>query len=441
MNCIAGSKTRQRACVRTGAKCKGLLLLCLILCTACGAPASESSQPSAPLIYQISYTVNPNPADQTLDVTLELRQSRSLLREMTMWPDSRVSEIRANGELEIDAGTVRWRPPANGGTISWRVKVEHERNNNGYDAWLGPDWGLFRAEDIIPRAATRTRKGAHSETLLLFELPAQWSVVTQYYGDRHQFNARNRERRFVQPSGWIVMGKIGVRRETIAGTRVAVAGPVANSVRRMDVLALLNWTLPELGRILPDLPSRITIVSAGDPMWRGGLSAPQSLFVHADRPLISENATSTVLHEVMHLALGIKAAENFDWIIEGLAEYYSLELLLRSGTISPTRYKTAKAAQAKWAASVKALCRSTSTGATTAFAVTVLTSLDQEIRQSSDGNANLDDVIRKLWHSSEPIGLQTLIEITEQLTGSKPDALRIGKLPGCHNIVPNNQPM
>ncbi len=356
-----------------------------------------------------------------------------------MWPDFRVSAFRADGELEIEAGTVRWRPPANGGTISWRVKVEHERSNNGYDAWLGPDWGLFRAEDIIPRAATRTRKGAHSETQLLFELPAQWSVVTQYYGDRHQFRVRNHERRFDQPSGWIVMGKIGVRRETIAGTRVAVAGPVANSVRRMDMLALLNWTLPELGRILPDLPSRLTVVSAGDPMWRGGLSAPQSLFVHADRPLISENATSTVLHEVMHLSLGIKAVENFDWIIEGLAEYYSLELLLRSGTISATRYKTAKADQAKWAASVEALCRSKSTGAVTAFAVTVFTSLNQEIRQGSDGNANLDDLVRKLWQSSEPVGLLTLINIAEQLTGSKPDALRIDNLPGCHNMVPSNQ--
>ncbi|MCH7821712.1 MAG: hypothetical protein IIA07_06815 [Proteobacteria bacterium] len=388
--------------------------------------------------YQIAYTIKPNPVDQTLDVTLKLRQSRSLLREMTMRPDSRVSEIRANGELEINAGTVRWRPPVHGGTISWRVKVEHERNNNGYDAWLGPDWGLFRAEDIIPRVATRTRKGAHSDTRLLFELPDQWSVVTQYYGNNHQFHARNPERRFDQPSGWIVMGKIGVRRETIAGTRVAVAGPVANSVRRMDMLALLNWTLPELGRILPALPSRITIVSAGEPMWRGGLSAPQSMFVHADRPLISENATSTVLHEVMHLALAIKAAENFDWIVEGLAEYYSLELLLRSSTISPTRYRTAKSDQATWAQSVKALCRSTSTGATTAFAVTVLTSLDQEIRDSSDGTANLDDVVRKLWQSSAPVELVTLIEIVEQLTGSRPAALRIDNLPGCHNIVSDN---
>ena len=41
------------------------------------------------------------------------------------------------------------------------------------------------------------------------------------------------------------MGKLGVRRETIAGTRIAVAAPEGQTVRRMDMLALLNWILPE----------------------------------------------------------------------------------------------------------------------------------------------------------------------------------------------------
>ena len=43
---------------------------------------------------------------------------------------------------------------------------------------------------------------------------------------------------------------------------------------------------------------RLLIVSAGDPMWRGGLSGPSSMFLHSDRPLISENRTSTLLHEL-----------------------------------------------------------------------------------------------------------------------------------------------
>src|SRR5690606_21947056 len=134
------------------------------------------------------------------------------------------------------------------------------------------------------------------------------------------------------PTGWIVLGHLGVRYDTISGIRTKVAGPVNQGVRRMDMLALLRWTLPELLRILPDFPHRLTIVSAGDPMWRGALSAPQSLYLHAERPLISENGTSTLLHEVVHVGLGVGAGHGADWVVEGLAEYYSLEMLRRSGT-------------------------------------------------------------------------------------------------------------
>jgi len=73
------------------------------------------------------------------------------------------------------------------------------------------------------------------------------------------------------------MGKLGVRRERVAGVRVAIAGPEDQQIRRLDMLALLNWTLPELARIVPELPPRLTVVSAGEPMWRGGLSGPQSI--------------------------------------------------------------------------------------------------------------------------------------------------------------------
>ena len=69
-------------------------------------------------------------------------------------------------------------------------------------------------------------------------------------------------------------------------------------------------------------------------MWRGALSAPQSLYVHAERPLLSGNATSTLLHEIVHIGLGLADERGADWIVEGLAEYYSLEVLRRSGTIS-----------------------------------------------------------------------------------------------------------
>jgi hypothetical protein len=411
-----------------------VLLLCLACCTACGTQVSESLLPADPLTYRVDYMVKPRLMDGTVEVTLTLSQGKALLREITMRPDSRVTDIKADGVLEIGDAEVRWIPPASGGRMSWRVNVANQRNDGGYDAWLGMDWGLFRAEDIIPRAATRTLKKARSETWLTLQLPTGWTAVTQYFSKNGQIRIDNPERRFDQPSGWIVLGDLGIRRENIAGMRVAVAGPTGQSVRRMDALALLNWTMPELERLLPDLPARLTIVIAGDPMWRGGLSAPLSLFVHADRPLISENGTSTLLHEIMHLTLAINAADGYDWIAEGLAEYYSLQLLHRSGTISNSRFARAKADLAEWATAASSLCRRTSTGATTALAVGILTALDEDIRQLSAGESSLDDVVRELTQLEHSIDLYRLSDISQRVAGGEPDTLHIENLPGCRKM-------
>jgi len=288
---------------------------------------------------------------------------------------------------------------------------------------------------MIPRAATRTLKGATSVTTLSFELPPGWSAATEYAEDDGIFGVQNSSRRFKQPTGWVAIGELGVRRDQIAGIRVAIAAPVDNGVRRLDMLALLNWTLPELARIVPDLPARLTVVSAGKPMWRGGLSAPASLFIHADRPLVSENGTSTLLHEVMHIALGLRGADGNDWIIEGLAEYFTLELLRRSGTFSKSRHERARAAQKEWSQSSARLCGSTSTGATTARAVAVFIDLDEELRKASDGERNLDDLVTRLLSAKADIDVNILIETATTILGRYPDALHIDKLPGCRKIV------
>lgn len=428
MNCISSLKT------------SALLLLSLASCSACGSPAATgSAAPDDPLRYRIEYDVSAVRGEHSIRVTMRVSQATALLRELRIHADQRVSAITADGELAVGDEEVRWRPPATGGTLSWQVDVTQRRNGDGHDAWLGTDWGIFRAEDIVPRAATRTLKGARSETYLRFRLPRSWSVVTEYKESGGRFRIDKPERRFDQPSGWILVGKLGVRREEIAGVHVAVAGPVGQSVRRMDTLALLRWTLPELARVLPDLPGRLTIVSAGEPMWRGGLSAPQSLFVHAERPLISENGTSTLLHEIMHVVLGLATSEGYDWIVEGLAEYYSLELLHRSGTISTSRLATAKADLADWATSATDLCRPASTGATTALAVGVFTRLDEEIRRKSDGSTSLDNVVRELARGDTAVDADRLIEIVHGLLGAKPGTLHVDKLPGCRTIAADTQ--
>jgi hypothetical protein len=415
--------------------CIPRLTILLLTCAACGASTTEPAAPEDPSVYRLDYLLTPSPRDASVRVQLRVAQRSALLREMSFRNSAGISGLDGDGELLVDGNTVRWLPPASGGTLEWRVSVNHRRNGNGHDAWLGSDWGLFRAEDVIPRARSRTLKGAHSETWLRFDLPQNWSAVTQYFGRDDRFRIDNPERRFDQPGGWIVIGELGVRRDTIAGVKVAVAGPVGHSIRRMDILAMLNWTLPELSRLLPELPPRLTIVSAGDPMWRGGLSAPMSLYLHAERPLISENATSTLLHEVLHMSLGFAAEEGYDWIVEGLAEYYGLRILRRSGSISRERFQQARRDLEEWSREAATLCSPASTGPVTARAVMTFFALDRELRDRTDGEASLDDVTRRLWSAADKVTLAALTQAARDVAGQDLDTLHIDNLPGCRTIA------
>ncbi|MGI9233832.1 MAG: hypothetical protein ACR2RD_09405 [Woeseiaceae bacterium] len=416
------------------------LLLGLFIIAACGVETSESADGPIKREYDAHYELRINPDDSSVDVSLEIRQARHLLRELRFPSVSdHYSDFSADGELAIENDSLVWQLPADGGTLSWRVEVNHQRGESGYDAWLGPEWGIFRAEDIIPRARTSVLKGSTSNTTFSFELPKGWSAVSEYSSKQEPVRVERPDRQFDQPTGWMVLGDIGVRRETIAAIRVAIAGPQGHAVRRLDMLAFLNWTLPELTELLADPPARLTIVSAGEPMWRGGLSAPASLFIHSDRPMISENATSTLMHEVLHLALPIRTNEESDWIVEGLAEYYGLELLLRGNAISSRRYQIAVAGLADWAKSAKQLCGQTSTGATTALAVTTLHALNREILDKTSGNKNLDDLLRQLIVRGPEIDFQVLKDVAAEIIGEPSDALHSGRLPGCNSIEPDKQ--
>ena len=321
------------------------------------------------------------------------------------------------------------RHRADGGTLTWTVPLNHERTPGAFDARIEADWAIFRGSDIIPAARTRTVRGALSETHLAFDLPKAWSSLTPYYGREHRYSVQNTERRFDRPTGWFLLGGFGRRNETIAGRRVVVGGPTGHSVRRMDMLALLRWTLPELTNLLPEFPSRLTIISAGSPMWRGGLSAPNSLFIHADRPLLSENGTSTLLHELMHIGMGLSAEDGADWIVEGLAEYYGLELLRRTGTISEKRHNTALVRLEEWGREAKNLCTDRASGPITARAVGVLNQLDRELRQTYA--TSLDDVLRQLVTKDRDIRVADLQSVVSGLAGELPAIIANENLPGC----------
>jgi hypothetical protein len=170
-----------------------------------------------------------------------------------------------------------------------------------------------------------------------------------------------------------------------------------------DVLAFVRWTLPVLVDLFPDFPQRLLIVSGSRDMWRGGLSGVGSLYLHSDRPLISGNRTSAMLHELFHVASRMHGKAGADWIVEGLAEYYSLTLLLRSGGISEYRYNEAFDELANWSKKTPCAATDRSRAEQTARAALVMRSLDSEIRAATRDRASLHTLVQMLVNVNEPV--------------------------------------
>ncbi len=391
------------------------LLLLLLCCNLAWADDAADKR------YTVTFTANFHPERSVIEARISVAQSTHLLRLMDLdAPESRYGDIVADGSFERNGKRLLWNVPATGGSLSYKFRVEHERGDF-LDAHMTGQWALLRLDDVFPPARVRSRIGASSHSLLEFHGPAGWRFETRYRVTQGSIIVDAPERRFVRPTGWMAAGKLGVRRDHIAKRRVTVAAPKNQGMRRLDIIAFLRWTLPHLVKVFPQFPDRLLIVGANDEMWHGGLSGPGSLYIHPDLPLISENGTSTLLHELVHTATGTPDVPREDWIIEGLAEYYSLEILRRSSGISKKRFQQSMAQLAEWAKRKKGKLKSPSSGANTARAVLLFDQIQRELAEHDAGT--LDAVARKLMASNR-IDAEQLIKLVDTALGSRSDSLR-----------------
>ncbi|MCB1561040.1 MAG: hypothetical protein KDI75_08110 [Xanthomonadales bacterium] len=377
--------------------------------------------------YPVDYRVRFLPDEGAAAVTIALgRGSGHLSRLDFHMPASRYRAIEGDGKVERNGDRLVWAPPRNGGELRYRYRIDHERGSGGYDARITDDWALLRGDDLVPSARTRGTRDTYAQATLHFDdLPEGWSAETPWKPAHGGGDAVvNPDTRFDRPTGWILAGRLGVRRESVEGMAVSVAAPIDHAARRLDVLGATNALGIELQRVFGRLPPKLLIVLAPDPMWRGGLSAPRSLYLHEHRPLISENGSSTLVHELVHVVSGIRGVKGEDWIAEGIAEYYSIELMSRIGLLSEDRRQRALEWMKNHGRRVKTLVADSSSGKRTARAVTLLAALDREIRESGDEDASLDDVVRQLASSGGKASLAELRELTADLIGKPSTVLQ-----------------
>jgi hypothetical protein len=411
------------------------IILYLLTLSITALPSIAMGSPKHDL-YQLHFAVDLTRTDGYATAQITVSQQMPLLREVRLRaPADLYANFSGDGAINREGAVVTWQPPPHGGSIKYVVLIDHQRTGGGFDALFTENWALFRGDDVFPPASISQRPGTRASSKFSTRLPENWSIVTPFTEDTDgHLLIDNPERNFARPVGWIIAGRLGVRRDLIAGMDISVAGPLNSGIERIGMLALLRWTLPLLAAEIESLPPHISIVSAGEPMWRGGLSAPNSLYIHADRPLLSENATSTLLHEMIHVLMPIATTGEHDWIDEGIAEYVTLKILYRSGTISAERFTASIRKFADRGQAVDSLLTTRASGAITSRAVTIFHNIDNELQSLTDGHADIFSLIHELMACHEPIDITDLRSITTQLTGGQPlTALQDSHIPGVQN--------
>jgi hypothetical protein len=398
------------------------------------ATANAADAPASPE-YRTQFRVDIRPGEAVAQAGIRVVQPDARLKRLRLlMPRDRFSSLTADGRITRRGDEVTWEIPPRGGEIRYQVTINRQRSDKGYDALVTARWAMFRADHVFPRARAVHKRATRGRGELVLVLPAGWTSFTPYLPDpTGRVTFLNPKRSFSRPVGWVLAGHLGSRMDMIGPTMVRIAAPRNQNVQRVAMLSLMRAVMPVLQAELATAPPYLLVVSAGDPMWRGGLSAPNSFYLHADRPIIGENGTSTLVHELVHLLAPVPADADHDWIDEGVAEYLGLLLLRRAGAISPERFDHAIEIFRRQGATVSNIVTPSSSGAVNARAVVIFHDLDVELQRRSGGKSDMFDLVRLLMSQQQPVDISRLRDLAMDLAGGQPlQALSPAKLPGSH---------
>jgi len=318
------------------------------------------------------------------------------------FPAARFDRFEATGTLEQTDGGLHWTPGAPYAHLTYRARINHVRGQHQrYDSYAGTDWIVTRARDLFPRTAIdyHPRDGFEpkSRARLIFRLPAGWhsaAPLTAAAADTYRLVDPGKT--LDRPHGWFALGKIALDRQEIGDVMMQVARAPGSTLVPKDLFHFLEGTLPALARLLLAQPETVLLVSAPDPMWHGGISGERSFYMHGKRPIRTPDKTSPYLHELFHVLQPYKPAPDADWIEEGLAEFYSLELQRRAGLVTDAAYARALGYFERYGKWNVDLTQQQDNAATNNSAPLVMYALDQRIQHVTAGKKRLDDVVTRL---------------------------------------------
>jgi hypothetical protein len=341
------------------------------------------------------------------------------------FPAGRFDHFAGTGTLEPIEGGVRWVPGGPYAHLTYRATVNHARGQHGrYDSYACTDWVATRARDLFPRIGIEyaARDGARpkSRARLIFRVPSGWQTATAFAASApNTYQLSQPDMTLDRPHGWFALGKLTLERQEIGDVMVEVARAPGSALVARELFALYGRTLPALRTLLAAAPQTILLVSAPDPMWHGGISAERSFFMHGQRPLRTPDKTSPYLHEMFHVLQPYRPAADADWIEEGLAEFYSLELQRRAGLVDAAAFARALGYFERFGLWNVDLTQQQDNAATGNSAPLVMYALDQRIQHDTAGKKRLDDVVHRLAQEGGEVDTSRFLHAIDAVSGKR----------------------
>jgi hypothetical protein len=361
-------------------------------------------------------------APEVAQVRWELAGIEEVKTLRLRFPADRIKGVHGSGTFHPFDGGLLWEPGGPYAHLAYRVKINHARGQHGrLDSYATRDWVLSRAHDLFPRINIDCYPGtppAKSRARLIFHLPRGWrSAAALPAVGPDTYSLEQPGKILDRPRGWFALGKYTIDRQEIAEIMVQLARMPGSTVQPSELFRFLTTTLPALKKLLLARPETLLLVTAPDPMWHGGLSGERSFYMHAGRPLRTPDKTSPWLHEMFHVLQPYKPAPDADWIEEGLAEFYSLELQRRAGLVGDAAYTRALGYFERFGLWNVDLTQQQDNAATNNSAPLVMYALDLRIQHATAGKRRLDDVVTQLAREGGQVDTARFLRTVNLVSG------------------------
>jgi hypothetical protein len=378
----------------------------------------------------------------TPKVKVNLRGANEVKMVTFILERGRYRYFNGNGQITQLGSDVIWTPGHLNASLEYEVILPHERKKDVYDSFGKKDWFITRTNDLFAYKKFAFRRSSKSLTTVSFDLPSGWEVETEMlpFGQQTYRTQSFPGHRYEWPTGWIIFGRI---ERTIAKaddvvitiaypkaflentSRIAKSGhilPLSPAERFSQKMAqaqeIYEKVIPLMKKFLPQYARRFLVIYGEKPMWMGGLSGENSLFINRRISNLSKDYSSTLVHEFFHVCQGFKKnKKDGEWLVEGLAEYFSLLLLEEAGITTPQQFRAGIESYKKNGQWNVNLTKSFKKAVLYENAPLIFFTLDEMIKEKTQGQKSLKNVMAALALETDAVGTKEFREAAELVYG------------------------